>query len=257
MIHAKGCKPTPHEMRRRFAAYPSEGAPHALATRLSYSGIFDDTDDQASTNSCVPHGGMAIGEAEIWKHFGVRVEMSWRGLYSLLKHLYEPTDLVDDGASVGEVLQVLQQFYVLESDWPSPTSDTADLFAPVPASLLRTDHPLRGFDAVQARHDDVRSALYHRGPVIIGGPWSPDWENPGPDGALRPDAAASSDGHCTVIVGYDDEVTFADAGWTQPGGFFGRNSWGSAWGKGGYYWMPYSVFDGPLAPWELYTVRQQ
>ncbi len=40
-------------------------------------------------------------------------------------------------------------------------------------------------------------------------------------------------GHANVIIGYDD---------TQKA-FWVENSWSTTWGKAGYYWLPYSVFQ--------------
>ena len=39
-------------------------------------------------------------------------------------------------------------------------------------------------------------------------------------------------GHAVACVGYDDEKQ----------AFLVRNSWGSDWGQGGYFWMPYAYF---------------
>jgi C1A family cysteine protease len=56
-------------------------------------------------------------------------------------------------------------------------------------------------------------------------------------------------GHAVLAVGYDDT--------TQS--FTVRNSWGSAWGQGGYFTMPYAYMtSSQLASdfWALYTVEQ-
>jgi hypothetical protein len=42
-------------------------------------------------------------------------------------------------------------------------------------------------------------------------------------------------GHAMCVAGYDD----AEYG----GAFEVQNSWGAAWGTGGYIWIPYSVFN--------------
>jgi C1A family cysteine protease len=45
-------------------------------------------------------------------------------------------------------------------------------------------------------------------------------------------------GHCVVLVGYDERTQR----WKL------RNSWGTAWGRGGYFTMPYAyLLDGDLA----------
>lgn len=247
MEHNKGLKPTPAPVRRLFGSFNPEAQAtpvRELPPRISYEGIFDVVDDQGQTNTCVAHGCVATLEAFIAKHHSVHVELSRRALYWRAKKEFENANYVDDGLSVGEGLQTYQQFgYVLESDWPF---DPGNLFAPVPDNLWKNDYPLAGFDAVPISSDGIRSALLHRGPVIIGSTWPSAWEEPGPDGLLPAQATPSSNGHCTALVAYDDTRAAA----------YDRNSWGGSWGHNGYAWLPYAALNDPnLQPWEAFTVR--
>jgi C1A family cysteine protease len=48
-------------------------------------------------------------------------------------------------------------------------------------------------------------------------------------------------GHATPIVGWDDNVS--------GGSFLVHNSWGTTWGKAGYFYMPYTVYKSTkIAP---------
>lgn len=54
-------------------------------------------------------------------------------------------------------------------------------------------------------------------------------------------------GHAVVLVGYDDRLER----------YLVRNSWGTAWGQQGYFWMPYEYVHNPnLAAdfWTLHTM---
>jgi C1A family cysteine protease len=52
-------------------------------------------------------------------------------------------------------------------------------------------------------------------------------------------------GHAVLAVGYDDATRR----------FTVRNSWGKDWGKGGYFFMPYSyLLDDNLAA-DFWTIR--
>ena len=53
-------------------------------------------------------------------------------------------------------------------------------------------------------------------------------------------------GHAVLAVGYDHArrlITF-------------RNSWGAAWGDGGYGYLPYAFFNSPSLTWDFWTMRR-
>lgn len=52
-------------------------------------------------------------------------------------------------------------------------------------------------------------------------------------------------GHCVDLWGYDDA--------TQMG--LVRNSWGKAWGQGGYFWMPYAYLTSPDLSDDFWSIR--
>jgi C1A family cysteine protease len=62
----------------------------------------------------------------------------------------------------------------------------------------------------------------------------------------KPTAAEQLEGgHAVCLVGYDDHKVMPDG---SVGAFLVRNSWGTAWGIGGYFWMAYNyVGDTSLA----------
>ncbi|MCD4755489.1 MAG: cysteine protease [Deltaproteobacteria bacterium] len=59
-------------------------------------------------------------------------------------------------------------------------------------------------------------------------------------------------GHGIVAVGYDDSMKIRNSicGRETTGAFLIRNSWGTAWGDGGYGWLPYEyVLRGMARDW--------
>lgn len=52
-------------------------------------------------------------------------------------------------------------------------------------------------------------------------------------------------GHAVMAVGYDDHKQM----------FKIRNSWGTGWGLGGYFWMPYSFISNPEYASDMWTAN--
>jgi C1A family cysteine protease len=63
---------------------------------------------------------------------------------------------------------------------------------------------------------------------------------------LPPAREAAVGGHAVAVVGYDDRrpITNTATGHTTSGAFLIQNSWGTAWGDGGFGWLPYAYLDG-------------
>jgi hypothetical protein len=65
-------------------------------------------------------------------------------------------------------------------------------------------------------------------------------------------------GHAVAAMGYDDRLSVRHpyAGSESRGAILIRNSWGAAWGDGGYGWLPYEyVLQGLAIDW--WTVLKQ
>jgi len=56
-------------------------------------------------------------------------------------------------------------------------------------------------------------------------------------------------GHAVLALGYDDELSIANAEGGEParGALLVRNSWGKGWGEKGYGWLPYDYVRKGLA----------
>jgi C1A family cysteine protease len=56
---------------------------------------------------------------------------------------------------------------------------------------------------------------------------------------------ATIGGHAVLVVGYDD----------SQNAWLVRNSWGTSWGIGGYFWMPYQYFTTRSLSSDFWTLR--
>lgn len=56
-------------------------------------------------------------------------------------------------------------------------------------------------------------------------------------------------GHAVIAVGYDDNAPSKNKrdGNTTTGGFYCQNSWSTAWGNKGFFYIPYKYFEAGLA----------
>ncbi len=82
----------------------------------------------------------------------------------------------------------------------------------------------------------IKSALQAQHPVVFGQIVDDAFENVGSDGmipAFNPATATNTGGHCTMIVGYDDNKQR----------FICQNSWDVTWGDNGFYYELYTDLD--------------
>lgn len=230
-VHAKGFKRAANP--ERFTAFRATNMTSAIISKypeLSYEYLHDAPDDQGQVGSCTAHGSGGQAEDFFFKRKGHRINVSFRAIYSQTKHAFEPNDIRDDGADVGDALKVIKQFgYVLESDWPYYTDGR--LLEPVPENLWKTDFEFKDFVSVPIDATAFRLALLQHGPLVVGLPWFPEWEDVDPDGILPTAISSPNGGHCVRLVGYSDSRQ----------AFRLANSWGASWADKGYAWMDYSL----------------
>ncbi len=83
----------------------------------------------------------------------------------------------------------------------------------------------------------MKGALANRHPVVIGmHVYRSFFSLSGSASVYNDLQGASAGGHAVTVVGYDDD--------RFGGAFKVINSWGTGWGDGGYFWLPYSVYAG-------------
>lgn len=85
----------------------------------------------------------------------------------------------------------------------------------------------------QERTDQIKQALRSQHVVVFGMEVDQGFMDTGKDGVVPAFSGNTLGGHCTCIVGYDDNRSR----------FIVRNSWGTGWGDSGYCYLLYSDLD--------------
>ena len=211
--------------------------------------------DQGQEGSCVGHGWQGFA-AWLFRKFGPYTtavpEFSPQDIYYLVRQL-EGTLPNDAGGMVRTGAKVLNKFGVC------PEVD--DAYGP--ATLNTPPSPQAVADAIK-----YKGGAYHTLPTLgdMKGCLASGYcfvDGIDVFNSFESDAVASSGevpmpasteqslgGHCTLTFGYDDKHQNLDG---SQGALHKRNSWGSTWGQGGDFWLPYNYVNQYLNDaWVLY-----
>lgn len=105
-----------------------------------------------------------------------------------------------------------------------------------PVSGAATDHRIAAFYAVPVAAIDIQSAIMSFGPVLLVTPWYNSWFRPVNGVLPAPDTQVGS--HEFYVLGWDAR------------GLRCRNSWGSLWGLGGDFILPWSMLHLAYEAWK-------
>lgn len=168
----------------------------------------------------------------------------------------------DSGAQIRDgIKSVARQGVVPESAWPYD-GDPADSDGSWPAGHLAARKPdaalyaeaqhaeAVAYDRVPQQADQIKAVLASGMPVVIGFSVYASFESA--EVARTGDAPMPTTdeeqlgGHCVLLVGYDDAT----------GRWLCRNSWGTGWGKAGYFTLPYAYLTNRSLSSDFWTVRK-
>lgn len=201
-----------------------------LPPAIDLSANFPPVGEQGPQNSCV---GWAVGHA--LKSYQERLEERWEfGPATVFSPAWIYNQINggrDEGSLINDALQLIVNRGA--ATWWTMPYDHADYWSrPADAATREAaQYKARNWGSVRGTQQ-IKAALFNRLPVVVGMPVynSFRWLT-GPSSVYNVFSGPNTGRHAVTIVGYDDH--------RFGGAFKVINSWGTGWGDGGYFWLPY------------------
>ncbi|KAF9978894.1 hypothetical protein BGZ75_009890 [Mortierella antarctica] len=248
-LHGFGCEPTDPE---EYAAYGeiALASPPAHQQRVDLKNVMTRVKDQGAFQSCVAFG--VCGMLDIVPNSDKPQNESERFVWYYAKAMSGIDTASDSGVTLAAGAAVPQ---AIGSCWESSCPYTNPLAAPDPqANVEAAKMKVTTWHTVRRTLEAFKNFLSAGWPLVITFDIFGDAEYQklyifGDDTAqtgimhMPPPLAdgsipARSNGHCVVLVGYDDTTRLLKF----------KNSWGPV-GDGGYYYMPYDYIQWVREAW--------
>jgi hypothetical protein len=208
-----------------------------LPNRVDLSDILPSVRDQGNLGSCTGFGiggnltGCALQQEAIDEWFSP----TW--IYNGAR-LLEDSLPYDDGAYPRDCLEFIREHGCLLEHF-RPYKDTLDKTSPLTWGLNddAAKWPIVEYARCVDGVEGIKSALVGGHLVSIGAPWYYSWMDTDSDGVVDDDYSSMAGGHEFLCYGYDDTKQL----------LYCQNSWGTSWGVGGRFAIPYSA----IAAWKL------
>jgi C1A family cysteine protease len=205
----------------------------------------NEVEQQENIGACLSNAGASLLEI-MGEREGKSFEASRLYLYYWTRNFEARLD--ESGAYLPSLFEVLQNKGVcLESTWPYDTAkqnvqpplnadEEAQQIKVIDFQRLTSDTLNKWEIGIETTINNIKHAVASGRPVILGFKVTADFEKLRDNKDWRTHKwdinAESRGGHAVVIIGYDDACQR----------FLIQNSWGPAWGDGGFFGVPYSYF---------------
>lgn len=215
-----------------------------------------DIQSQGSIGSCTAHGvGFCYYFNEIKQGTQSEFQPSRLFIYYNTRKLENRIDQ-DSGCVIRNVLKSVNTDGVCEETlWPYDTSKFKEQ-PPANAYAESSSCKTTVYRAVDQDLGSLKAALHDGYPIVFGFNVYDSFKSLKTNitGVMHmPDTNEQViSGHCVCIIGYDDNYSFGNG---VTGAFIIRNSWGFAWGNGGYFYMPYNFATDPKMAYDFWIIE--
>ena len=187
--------------------------------------------DQGNLGSCTGFGigGNLTGCAKQQDAYTEWFSPTW--IYNGARML-EGTLRYDDGAYPRDCLEFIKEYGSLLEHF-RPYSDTLDKSDPTTwwCAPEAKKWPIVSYERLVDGVDGIISALASGHLVSLGTPWYDSWMYPDSSGVVPDDYRFVVGGHEYLCYGYNKNTQL----------LYCQNSWGTGWGKGGRFMVPFSA----------------
>jgi C1A family cysteine protease len=218
--------------------------PSPAKTSYSLKQYCSPIQDQGQLGSCTGFSITGAMETNYDKQ-GKFTKLSELFVYYNERNL-ENTVGTDSGASLRDGIQSSYKLGVSsEALWPYNVSQ----YKTKPSTAAYTDALRRKITSYQActSLNAVISAIQNNMPVVFGFLVYQSFWSIGRNGIMPvPNTRREVfyGGHAVSAVGYDNSTSLLTI----------RNSWGTGWGDGGYFYMPYAVMSNPSLVFDMWAI---
>ncbi len=205
--------------------------------------------DQRKLGSCTANAIGAAFEFELRKQDPAMDFMPSRLFIYYNERVIENTVPIDSGASIRDGIKTVHNQGVCpEDEWPYNIAKFADK-PPDPCYADALHHQVSCYDRIPRTLAQMKGCLADGFPFVLGFTVYESFESEpvAKTGNLNmpEEGEAAVGGHAVLAVGYTDDSKR----------FLMRNSWGSAWGKAGYFTMPYDYLLNADLSDDFWTIR--
>ncbi|WP_150047316.1 C1 family peptidase [Methylomonas rhizoryzae] len=213
------------------------GAPPTEPEAVDLSGDFPTPGDQGQQGSCV---AWATGYA--LKSYQEQAEMNWS--LNTNTHLFSPAFIYnqinggqDNGSQIYDALDLIIEKGAATLD-RMPYTDQDFTATPSQAAFEQASKFKALKRSTLSNLSDLKGALAQRKPVVLGIEVYDQFYNLKGENSVYNSTNGNNNGphgrHAVTAVGYDNNKV--------GGAVKVINSWGTGWGDGGFFWMPYDFF---------------